>query len=114
MSDNIVLFPGANKSHPPQTDEDIRTNVQNVRQRFAQETALSIGFKAFAMLEDYHVDLSSDDHKYDLVLLVETLKATILRSYELSHPLQEFAQQAVDFEETISDIEEIIDGDEGA
>lgn len=114
MSDNIVLFPGSNKNHPPQTDEDIRVNVENVRQKFAQETALEIGFKAFAMLEDHHVDLTADEHKYDLVLLVETIKATILRSMKLSHPLQEFAQQAVDFEETISDIEEIIDGDEGA
>ena len=47
MSDNILQFPKQKKNTPPQTEEELKASIEQVRGRFVTETAVEIAFDVF-------------------------------------------------------------------
>ena len=97
MSDNILQFPKQKKNTPPQTEEELKASIEQVRGRFVTETAVEIAFDAFRYIEKAGCDITSNySSRHDLILIVEAVKSAMYRSLGMKHPLQDFAISVVD------------------
>ena len=97
MSDNILQFPKQKKNTPPQTEEELKASIEQVRGRFVTETAVEIAFDVFRNIENAGCDINSNNSsRHDLILIVEAVKSAMYRSLGMKHPLQDFAISVVD------------------
>ena len=110
---NVVAFPGKNKMHPPQSEEELVKHAQTIRQKFISNHAVDFAFDVFRTLETHGFDLQGDTQiKYDLVLISEAIKSSMCRSLGMKHPLQEFAQNIINLKDSDINFDDDEESDE--
>lgn len=94
---NVVKFPKLKRATPPQNEKELEASMQEVRSRFATETAIEIAFDVFRQMERAGFDINnSDSSRCDLLLISDSIKSAMYRALGMKHPLQDFAQEIVD------------------
>jgi hypothetical protein len=101
---NIVTFPGLHRIHPPQNETELKEHAQAVRLNFVTKHCTDFAFDVFRTIEKHGFDLSGpnieSNIKYDMILISEAIKSTLLRSMGEKHPLQEFAENIINLQDS--------------
>jgi|TARA_R110000744_G_scaffold23505_4_gene59545 hypothetical protein len=101
---NVIRFPFEGQSHPPQSEEELRKSLLDVKQRFVTASAVEFAFGVFRNMEQSGCDIKTDEKaRHDLILISESIKSAMYRSVGMDHPLQKFAADVVEISE--ADIE---------
>lgn len=96
MTDNIVMFPKAKRGIPPQSLEELKSNVENIRKEHV-EFAIDEGVSAlFGALYEEGFDLSSDELVKPTGLVIECVRSAMYAAIGLPHPLQSIAEAMYD------------------
>lgn len=110
---NVIAFPKRSKLHPPQSEDELKSHANAIRQKFISTHAVDFAFDVFRTLETHGFDLKSDQQiRYDLVLISEAIKSSMARSLGMKHPLQEFAQNIINLNDSDINFEEYEDYEE--
>ncbi len=101
---NIVTFPKPHRVHPPQNEEELKDHAQAVRLGFVTKHCTDFAFEVFRNIEQHGFDVSGPNIdkniKYDMILISEAIKSTLLRSMGEQHPLQEFAENIINLQDS--------------
>ena len=101
---NVIRFPVESQRHPPQSEEELKKSLLDVKQRFVTSTAVEFAFDVFRNMEQSGCDIKTDKKaRHDLILISEAIKSAMYRSVGMAHPLQKFAVDVVEISE--ADIE---------
>ena len=108
---NIVAFPKHHRVHPAQNEEELKDHAQAIRLSFVTKHCTDFAFEVFRNIEQHGFDMSGPNIdkniKYDMILISEAIKSTLLRSMGEKHPLQEFAENIIN----LSDSDIVFDED---
>lgn len=98
---NVVKFPVTARNHAPQSEEEMQNSIRKVRESFVTTTAVDLAFDLFAKLETAGINLTDDEKiRYDLIMISESIKSAMFRSFQMKHPLQEFSENIINIEES--------------
>lgn len=98
MTDNVVIFPKGKLNHPPQTLEELRSTVDETRRGHIDYVVDNIVEMIFDITYHEGFDLHQDDKIETVVFMVEAIKAAIMDSKDMFHPLHEIAYEMVENE----------------
>ena len=102
---NIITFPREkiyNKENPPTSLEEIKSNLDNIKQIHIQETISLIAPLIFQQLSIAGFELLDDDDPESLkegAFLVEAIRSMLLKYYDIEHPFQKIAENVFNLEE---------------
>jgi len=100
MTDNVIRFPKAHKFAPPQTIEEVKENVAQVRAELAEQ-AIGEGMMAmFEALAKEGIDITGDDVHMCNALICEAVRASVYKALTLNHPFHSMVEQMIVFEHT--------------
>lgn len=101
MSSNIVAFPGFSKPHPPQNEEEFDEHITSIREKFVTEAAVEFAFEVFRNMEKHGCDINTNKAiRPDLILISESIKSAMFKSFNMDHPLQSFAHEVISEEDS--------------
>ena len=112
MTDNIIIFPVEKSLTPPQSKEEVISNVVETR----KEYALGITEVLYYLIVD---KLYSDGVRFqpevapNLLMLYNCIESLCFRSLHLSHPFNELTDttmQVEDAQAVVDDLYEMING----
>ena len=91
--DNVIQFPGFKKNSPPQSIEEINTNLENIKHIHVQETLALVVPMLFEQLvvAGFEFEEETEDVKSG-ALVVESLRSMLLHKYDMYHPFQEISE----------------------
>lgn len=93
METNIIQFPKQKLNSPAQSMEEVLTKIDLSRREHVDLFLdIMIPF-VFQRAYEEGFDVSKESCLYINSLFVESLKATLLKSLDIDHELQEFAEQ---------------------
>lgn len=90
---NIILFPGWKQASPPQSLEDIRSNIEEHRLRYAKEASEELWATVMETIarDGYDIAEMYDDIHPSISLVLDSIYALYLRVNGIEHPLQDTA-----------------------
>lgn len=103
QANNLVLFPNISNRNVPQSLDQIIETVSNNRIIFAEAVVDDIFSDIIMHIKRYGYDILKERDEKDLTLAYEALKSVILKSVNVTHPLQEFAEKSITIEEESDD-----------
>ena len=91
--DNVIQFPGFKKNSPPQSLEEINTNLENIKNIHVQETLALVIPMLFEQLAvaGFEFEEETSDVKSG-ALVVEAVRSMLLYKYDMYHPFQEISE----------------------
>ena len=95
MTNNIINFPKASKSRPPQSVEEFRESIldhkasyaNEIVDHYAQQLANKIGMHGF--------QIDNEQFMKDFAFTVESMRSCLQRSLGVHHPFQEMIDDAI-------------------
>lgn len=97
VTDNVVLFPGLKRESPPQTVEEIVDRVTQTRKDHVEGVLHDLIPEFMHLFGSYGLDINSDNNIKDVAMIVESIKAMIMRQYNLPHQFHEMVDSIFDF-----------------
>lgn len=95
----LIQFP-LNGKVQIQSEEDRLRNVKQYQTDFCLETSIELAYAVFDQMEAHGLDLSKNKKlEQDLLMVAESIKAAMLRSCDIAHPLQKVTEQIVNITE---------------
>ena len=100
---NVVQFPRQAGANPiPQTEDERQANIKAYQTRMVLDTSIELSYQLFDEVLARGVDLSnSPEIEQDMLMVCESIKATMLRACGITHPLHKITEQVVDKGESI-------------
>lgn len=92
---NVVQFPGAKRNTPPQNIEEVKSNLDAVRQIHIEEAMGLIASVLFDHMQLAGFTFSPDDNESikDVALLLEALRSLLSKYHGIDHPFQELSDE---------------------
>jgi len=92
---NVVQFPGAKRNTPPQNIEEVKSNLDAVRQVHIEEAMNLIASVLFdhMSLAGFNFAPEDDESIKDVALLLESLRSLLSKYHSLEHPFQGLAAE---------------------
>lgn len=106
MSDenNIIPFPRSYRYREedgiPVTEEELHYSIEKVKETFFDMISLELAAPIFNRAGLFGFDVDEDEHIKDCILVVESIKSLLAKAKGAYHPLQEYAQKSIKYEET--------------
>jgi hypothetical protein len=108
MTDNIIKFPKSKiiqkGADAPVNLEEIKNNIDMVKQTHIQETIALIAPMLFQQLSLAGFELIEEDDDAesikDSAFLIESIRSILFKYYGLIHPFQKISQNVFDIEES--------------
>lgn len=94
----IVKFPESRIVREVQPNlEEVEKAKEKGKQNYAENIVSEIATDLYAELENYGIDLESDEKglSKDFIFLTDVLKAVVFRTMEIEHPLHKFIDDNV-------------------
>lgn len=94
----IVNFPTSRIVREVQPNiEEVEKAKEKGKQKYADGIVAEVATGLLAELENYGIDLESEDGKFnkDFLFLTDVLKSVIYRNMDIKHPLHEFVDENV-------------------
>lgn len=98
MKDNIIQFPnnGYQPSVIPQTDDERKANIAAYQTKFILDHSIELAYLLFDDMVARGMDLSvADNVDRDMLMVCETIKATMMRACGLEHPIHKLTEDLV-------------------
>lgn len=76
----------------PQTIEEIKTNVESVRQLYINDMTETLLSVLVHQMTAAGFDVTPDEHNKDLAFLIETVRSTLCKTLGFYHPFQDIAE----------------------
>jgi hypothetical protein len=93
MKDNVVMFPKAKKDSPLNTREEVEAKVIEGRKEHIEYIIDETLSFVFLRCHEEGFNLNTDDCLKTTGMLVETMRAALLKSVGISHPLHLVAEE---------------------
>jgi hypothetical protein len=93
MTDNIVMFPKAKRDSPLQTREEIEAKVSEARKEHIEYIIDETLSFVFSRCYEEGFNLNNDNCFKTTGMLVESMRAALFRSVNMSHPLHNVAEE---------------------
>lgn len=92
---NVVQFPGAKRNTPPQNIEEVKSNLDAVRQIHIEEAMGLIATVLFdnMQLAGFNFDPENNESIKDVALLLESLRSLLSKYHNIDHPFQLLAEE---------------------
>lgn len=97
MTDNVIPFPRAHRSAPPQSLEEVKENVERVRAELADGALSSAMIALFEALAQEGIDITGDDVHGCNALICESIRAAVFKALTLKHPFHSMVEQMIHF-----------------
>jgi hypothetical protein len=100
-TDNVIMFPRSHaKRLPPKTLEEVKTNLDLVKNTHIYETIEMLVPLIFDQLAvaGFAFEGDSADEMKRAALMVEAMRSMLCAHYEIKHPLQTVAKKVFKFE----------------
>lgn len=112
---DIIEFPKQKRlGSPPQNEDELQEQVADFRYGLADQVSELIWQSVLTELIRSGCDFGDEPSEYfpSIVLVLETIKSLHLLSQGLHHPLQDFANDAIDLDEYHEEVDKILDNEE--
>lgn len=93
MTDNVVMFPKAKRDSPLNTREEVEAKVNEGRREHIEYIIDETLSFVFSRCYEEGFNLNNDDCFKTTGMLVETMRAALLKSVGISHPLHLIAEE---------------------
>lgn len=92
---NVVQFPGAKRNTPPQNIEEVKSNLDAVRQVHIEEAMNLVASVLFDHLSLAGFTFSAEDNEdiKDVALLLEALRSLLSKYHNIEHPFQDLSDE---------------------
>lgn len=100
MTDNVVKFPRAHRFAPPQTIEEVKENVAQVRAELADHAVAQGMVALFEALAREGIDTTGDEVHSCNALICESIRAAVYKALTLNHPFHSMIEDMIIFNET--------------
>lgn len=100
MTDNVVKFPRAHRFAPPQTIEEVKENVNQVRMELADHAVAQGMIALFEALAREGIDTTGEDIHSSNALICESIRAAVYKALTLNHPFHNMIEEMIIFNET--------------
>lgn len=104
---NVILFPKKKLESHPQSLDEVRDSVDNIKKQVAEiiiDESVGTVFKA---LQNYKIAVKEKDSMVfmkDISLIVEAIRAAVFRSLEYSHPLHNISGDMFEISNTGNEV----------
>jgi hypothetical protein len=95
MTKNIVEFPKSKIVREVNNDEAINEAKARSRSSYAENLADDLVSSLLQEMEDLGIDTSTHEFIKDFSLTVDSLRATVYRTFDVEHHLHEFIDRSV-------------------
>lgn len=95
--DNVVIFPKTKNNAPPETIEELKTKLASSKMQIADFMAEEIVKEVIRMTADSGYALLNYT---DMAFLMITVKAMVLRTEGIYHPVQDFIDENINYKAT--------------
>jgi len=105
MKDNVIQFPsnGYKPSVVPQSEEQRKANIAAYQTKFILDHSIELSYLLFDDMIARGMDLSEAENiDRDMLMVCETIKATMMRACGLNHPIHKLTEDLVNSEEGLS------------
>lgn len=96
---NVVIFPKGKFQTPPQSMEELISSVEETRREHVDHVVDEITSIIFNVCAHEGFDLHQDDKIESTIFMVEAIKAALLDSVNIEHPLLDLAYDMVSSED---------------
>lgn len=93
MTDNVVMFPKAKRDSPLNTREEVEAKVTEGRREHIEYIIDETLSFVFSRCYEEGFNLNDDDCFKTTGMLVEAMRAALLKSVGISHPLHSLAEE---------------------
>jgi len=93
MTDNVVMFPRAKRDSPLNTREEVEAKVIKARKEHVEYVIDETLSFVFSRCYEEGFNLNTDDCFKTTGMLVESMRAALLKSVGIRHPLHEVAEE---------------------
>lgn len=92
---NVVQFPGAKRNTPPQNIEEVKSNLDAVRQVHIEEAMSLIATVLFdnMAVAGFTFDAEGNENIKDVALLLEALRSLLSKYHNIDHPFQLLSEE---------------------
>jgi hypothetical protein len=98
---NVVQFPGAKRNTPPQNIEEVKSNLDAVRQVHVEEAMSLIATVLFdnMAVAGFSFDAEDNESIKDVALLLESLRSLLSKYHNIDHPFQVLSEELFTLQE---------------
>ena len=99
-SNNVVEFPNrmGDRTPVPQSEEERIKNIKSYQTRMVLDTSIELSYQLFDEIQARGIDISvSPDIEQDMLMVCESIKATMLRACGIQHPLHKVTQETIQY-----------------
>jgi aspartyl-tRNA synthetase len=98
---NVVQFPGAKRNTPPQNIEEVKSNLDAVRQVHVEEAMSLIATVLFdnMAVAGFSFDAEDNESIKDVALLLESLRSLLSKYHNIDHPFQLLSEELFTLQE---------------
>jgi len=102
-NNNVILFPKDKKNSPPQTLDDIKMFVSEIREGHINIIMDDfIPFIFIALSETVGSDVTESKNAKDCALVIDSIKSLLLKCSSKHHELQDFCEKVYDLKKSKS------------
>jgi len=100
LKSNVIMFPKQPQHKPPQTQEELYTRIREEQQNVAIDISTEVVCQTLAALDEMGFNISKNPKTgYDVAMMLECVKALIMRMQGSEHPLHRNVEEIVPMEE---------------
>lgn len=98
---NVITFPKMKFDSPPQSPEELAEKLAEYKRSFADDISEFLWNHVLNEMvrSGCRFDADAEEYYPSIILLLESIRSLYLQSQGIEHPLQELAQEFVDFDE---------------
>jgi len=100
LKSNVIMFPKNPQRTPPQTQEELYTRIREDQQNVAIDISTEVVCQTLAALDDMGFNIAKNPKTgYDVAMMLECVKALVMRMQGAEHPLHRNVEEIVPMEE---------------
>lgn len=110
MTDNIIKFPKMKLDAPPQSPEELAQKLIEYKTSFSEDISEFLWSHVLSEMVRSGCNFGEDSQEYypSIILVHEAIKSLHLQANGVHHPLQDFAAEFIDMEDSEED-EKVVD-----
>jgi hypothetical protein len=100
LKSNVIMFPKNPRHTPPQTQEELYTRIREEQQNVAIDISTEVVCSTLSALSSMGFNITKDPKTgYDVAMVLECVKALVMRMQGAEHPLHNNIEEIVPLEE---------------
>lgn len=107
LKSNVIMFPKDSKRKPPQTQEELYERIEEEQLNVAIDISTEVVCQTLASLRGMGFDVARNSKTgYDVAMMLECVKALIMRMQGLEHPLHQNVEEIIPMEQVGTTVED--------